>query len=71
MTSNHFLRLLNTAQPGHGESQARAGGNSASGDSESQDGGDQAIELGIKNDSGKKFTWLQKFMLRFRRRRRA
>ena len=52
LTSNKFLRLINTAQPG--ESQARAGGESASGDSESQGRGgpSQALELGQKNDSG-------------------
>ena len=52
LTSNHFLRLLNTAQPG--ESQARAGGESVSGDSESQGSGgpSRALELGRKNDSG-------------------
>ena len=54
LTSNHFLRLLKleTAQPG--ESQARAGGESVSGDSESQGSGgpSRALELGRKNDLG-------------------
>ena len=69
LTSNHFLRLLNAAQPG--ESQARAGGESASGDSESQGSGGQAFELERKNDSEKKVTWLQKLMRKFRRRQMA
>ena len=56
MTSNKFLRLINTAEPG--ESQARAGGESVSGDSEKESesqgsgGPSQAFELGRKNDSG-------------------
>ena len=59
LTSNHCLCLLNTAQPG--ESQARDGGESTSG--ESQGGGGQVLE--------QKFTWLRKLMLKFRRRQRA
>ena len=58
LTSNHCLRLLNTAQPG--ESQARADGESASVESQ-----------GSASDSEKKSTWLRKLMSKFRRRQRA
>ena len=60
LTSNHRPRLLNTAQPV--ESQARADGESASGESQQE---------GSASDSKKKFTWLRKLLLKFRRRQRA
>ena len=82
-TSNHCLCVLNTAQPG--ESRAHARGESASGESESRASNEQASEgqmlaleqasegqvLALEQKKEKKFTWLRKFMRKFRRRQMA
>ena len=62
LTSNHCLRLLNTARPG--ESQARADEESASGKSLPE-------VPGSASDSKKKFTWLRKLTPKFRRKERS
>ena len=56
LTSNHCPHLLNTAQPG----KSRADEESVSG-----------VSQGSASESEKKSTWLQKFMLKFRRREKA
>ena len=70
LSSNHCFFLLNTAQPG--ESQARAGGESASGESqgseEPQGNGGRVFYPEQLEKDGKRFTWLQKLMLKFHRR---
>ena len=60
LTSNHCLRLLNTARPGEFQARADSDGESACGEFQAS-----------ASDSEKMFTWLRKLMLKCCRRQRA
>ena len=72
-SSNHCLRLLNTAHPGEVESrvgeeqlQVESRGGEEQPQLEAEASGGRAFPLKRKNDSERKFTWLQKFKLKLK-----